>query len=250
MYLNILYSFPCARSIIYKKILLCLLSALSVIAVQTFAYGARLMYYILMTYYIVGAGEFAKEKFCPDKDDVVIAADAGILYTGNRADFAIGDWDSLHGCPKDVETLTLPVMKDYTDTGEAVDYALKNGAREIVLFGAGGGRLDHSLANLQYLAWLAERKVEASMVCPDCTIYAMAQGGRDFFCTGKTLSVIPMRDNVTVSISGVRYPLDKRVLPKDNPGLGVSNVVTEECAHIIVHEGVVLVIVNDKLCDI
>ena len=186
------------------------------------------MYYIRMKYYIVGAGEFAKEKFCPDKDDVVIAADAGILYTGNRADFAIGDWDSLHGCPKDVKTLTLPVMKDYTDTGEAVDY----------------------LANLQYLAWLAERKVEASMVCPDCTIYAMAQGGRDFFCKGKTLSVIPMRDNVTVSISGVRYPLDKRVLPKDNPGLGVSNVVTEECAHIIVHKGVVLVIVNDKLCDI
>ena len=235
---------------IYKKILLCLLSALSVIAVQTFAYGARLMYYIRMKYYIVGAGEFAKEKFCPNTEDVVIAADAGILYTGTRADFAIGDWDSLHGCPKDIETLTLPVMKDYTDTGEAVDYALKNGAREIVLFGAGGGRLDHCLANLQYLAWLAERKVEASMVCPDCTIYAMAQGERDFFCKGKTLSVIPMRDNVTVSISGVRYPLDKRVLPKDNPGLGVSNVVTGECAHIIVHEGVVLVIVNDKLCDI
>ena len=198
-----------------------------------------------MKYYIVGAGEFAQEKFKPEKDDVVIAADAGVAYAGARADIAVGDWDSLHRIPQNVKTVTLPVAKDFTDTGEAVNIALARGAEEIVMFGAGGGRADHYLANLQYLAMLADRGVRASMVCPDCTIFAMAAGERDFAGRGRIISLIPMRERVTVSISGVKYPLKKRLMPADNPGLGVSNVIEKNSAHVAVHEGVVLVIVND-----
>ena len=204
-----------------------------------------MMYDIGMKYYIVGASEFAREKFNPDEKDFVIAADAGIRYVGERADFAIGDWDSLHYIPAGVKAVSLPVVKDYTDTGEAVDYALSKGAEEIVLFGAGGGRTDHFLANLHYLAMIADKGVKASMVCPDCTIYAMAEGERKFGSRGKIISVIPMRERVVASISGVQYPLKKHLMPQDNPGLGVSNVVEENYALITIHEGIVLVIVND-----
>lgn len=38
-----------------------------------------------MKYYIVGASDFAREKFKPEEDAFVIAADAGVLYTGERA---------------------------------------------------------------------------------------------------------------------------------------------------------------------
>lgn len=201
-----------------------------------------------MKYYIVGASDFAREKFKPEEDAFVIAADAGVLYTGERADLAIGDWDSLFRVPEGVKTVTLPVAKDHTDTGEAIDYALSRGAEEIVLFGASGGRTDHYLANLQYLVTIADAGVKASMVCPDCVIYAMAEGEREFEGRGKTLSLIPMRERVEVSISGVRYPLKKKLMPSDNPGLGVSNVIEEKCARVTVREGIVLVIVNDKVC--
>lgn len=204
-----------------------------------------MLYYIRMKYYIVGASEFAEEKFHPEDDAVVIAADAGMKYVGKRADLAIGDWDSLHRYPENVQAVTLPVVKDYTDTGEAVDHALNHDATEIVMFGTSGGRVDHYLANLQYLVMIADRGVKASMVCPDCTIYAMAEGEREFYGKGSIISVIPMRERVVVSISGVQYPLKKHLMPEDNPGLGVSNVIEAECARITVHEGIVLVIVND-----
>lgn len=206
---------------------------------------SHLMYYILMKYYIVGASEFAREKFHPEDDAVVIAADAGVKYVGERADLAIGDWDSLHSFPSNIKAVTLPVVKDYTDTGEAVDHALQHGATEIVMFGTSGGRVDHYLANLQYLVMIADRGVKASMVCPDCTIYAMAEGEREFYGKGKTLSIIPMRERVTVSVSGVQYPLKKHLMPEDNPGLGVSNMIWEKCARVTIHEGIVLVILND-----
>ena len=141
-----------------------------------------------MKYYIVGASDFAREKFKPEEDAFVIAADAGVLYTGERADLAIGDWDSLFRVPEGVNTVTLPVAKDHTDTGEAIDYALSHGAEEIVLFGASGGRTDHYLANLQYLVTIADAGVKASMVCPDCTIYAMAEGVREFYGKGSMRS--------------------------------------------------------------
>ena len=73
----------------------------------------------------------------------------------------------------------------------------------------------------------------------------MAAGERDCAGRGRRIASIPVRERVTVSISGVKYPLKKHLMPADHPGLGVSNVIEENSAHVAVHEGVVLVIVND-----
>lgn len=204
------------------------------------------MYDIDMVYYIVGAGEFAREKFDPTSEDVVIAADAGILYTGGREDYAIGDWDSAGDIPKNVKCRTLPVCKDFTDLGEAVDYALEQGAQKIRLFGAGGGRTDHYLANLGYVAYLAEKGKDVAMVCPDCTISGLTAGGiKEVEKKGTVFSVIAARDKVRISISGARYNLDNSVMPASNPGLGISNVAENGNTAVTVHEGTVLVIEND-----
>ena len=66
----------------------------------------------------------------------------------------IGDMDSLsdedrarleaRGC----RFVEHPRAKDETDLELALTYAVQEGAREIVILGALGGRLDHLLANL------------------------------------------------------------------------------------------------------
>ncbi len=77
---------------------------------------------------------------------------------------------------KHVETVTVPVEKDDTDTMLAAEYAAYHGACEVVLFGGTGGeRLDHTLANFHVLAYLQNRGIPARMLDAHTEIY-LAQG--------------------------------------------------------------------------
>ena len=53
--------------------------------------------------------------------------------------------------------MTVPVEKDDTDTLLAVRVALEKGYRDIRIYGAFGGRLDHTLANLATLEFLRQQ---------------------------------------------------------------------------------------------
>ena len=197
-------------------------------------------------YYIVGSCGFAAHKFHPSQSDTVIAADGGYASVGSRANYAVGDWDSLGGKPQDIACVSLPTRKDLTDMGYAIQLALRGGADEIRLFGADGGRIDHYLANLQYAVYIAGMGVKCTIYCADCNIYACHIGtatikGRK----GATMSFIPMQENTCVSLSGVEYPLDNHTMPYDNPGLGVSNVIDKDIADITVHSGAGLIILYD-----
>lgn len=97
--------------------------------------------------------------------DYWIGADYGAIYLlegGLPLDLAIGDFDSItkeqlnliHLNAKQV--LTYPSMKDETDTQLAIMEAIKVKATEIVLFGATGGRFDHTFANV----WLLQQVIK------------------------------------------------------------------------------------------
>ena len=84
----------------------------------------------------------------PDKDDLVIAADAGLLTArrfGVEPSIVLGDFDTLGepDVPEETELIRVPTQKDDTDTQLAVCVALERGAREIVIIGGLDGRLDH-----------------------------------------------------------------------------------------------------------
>lgn len=197
-------------------------------------------------YYIVGSCGFAAHKFCPAKGDTVIAADGGLASVSDRADFAVGDWDSLGSKPENIACISLPTHKDLTDIGYAIQHALRGGATEIRLFGADGGRIDHYLANLQYALYIAGMGVKCTLYCNDCNIYACNLGsatvrGRK----NAIMSFMPMQDGTCVSLSGVEYPLNEHLMPYDNPGLGVSNVIIKDIATITVHSGAGLIIIYD-----
>ena len=70
-------------------------------------------------------------------------------------DLIVGDFDS-HPVPHlPVETIRLPREKDDTDTMFAAREAQRRGFSEVLLLGAIGRRLDHSLGNVAILYWLA-----------------------------------------------------------------------------------------------
>ena len=69
----------------------------------------------------------------------------------------VGDFDSYDDPHLDVETITLPVAKDDTDTVYAMREGMKRGCKEFLLLGAIGSRLDHTLVNAYILTSLENR---------------------------------------------------------------------------------------------
>ena len=91
------------------------------------------------TCYIVGAASLDGVRLSPRAGDYVIAADGGyrsLKARGIEPDFVMGDFDSLGYRPDHPNVETHPVMKDDTDLGLAVRWALVHGYRRLVMAGA------------------------------------------------------------------------------------------------------------------
>lgn len=206
----------------------------------------------MKTCYIVAAAELAAERLKPGEGDLVIAADAGMKHLarlGIEPDIALGDFDSLGYVPEAPSVEVCPVRKDDTDTMAALKRALELGYRRVLIFGGlGGARFDHSLANVQALAWADAHGMEAVLVGRGCALTAISDGttlefdarySGDFsaFCFGPEASGI--------CESGLSYFLDDAVLTPDFP-LAVSNSFTGERARISVARGRLIVYWHDE----
>ena len=108
--------------------------------------------------FIYAAGTFYGLREPPREGDLQIAADAGLLLCerlGVRPDVVLGDFDSMDASEAPPDCIRVPVEKDDTDTMLALREGLRRGCDTFYLYGAtGGARLDHTLANLQSLAFL------------------------------------------------------------------------------------------------
>lgn len=196
--------------------------------------------------YIVGAGSVEGVTLRPGLGDYLIAADAGyarLHELGLEADMVMGDFDSLCAVPDHPNVVRHPAVKDDTDMMLAAKAGVERGYRTFVLCGGLGGRLDHSLANLQTLAWLSKRGLRAFLV-GEGTVAAAVTGGALSFGGGKSgiISVFCCGDRAGgVTLAGLKYPLSGAVLTCDMP-LGVSNEFTGVPASVSVREGTLLVL--------
>ncbi len=176
--------------------------------------------------YIVGAAAYCA-PFLPAADDIVVAADGGLLHLRARGitpALTVGDFDSLSSPPDGENVLTFPVEKDDTDTMLAVKLLWERGVREFRLLACTGGRSDHTLANLQTLLWVA-RRGGCAVLCGKGECFAVLQNSGAHLAakTEGTLSVFAQGgDARDVTLQGVQYPLENGTLNADFP-LGVSN---------------------------
>ena len=192
------------------------------------------------TCYIVGAGTFYDRGFAPGAEDFVIAADGGyrtLLERGTPMDLVVGDFDSMGVRPDHPKVVDLPVEKDDTDTMAAIRLGWDRGYRTFRLYGGTGGRVDHTLANLQSLVWLSVRGGRGFLVGEDWTAAAITDGSLAFSADHRgTLSVFCQGD-----LEGLKYSLKNAVLTCDFP-LGVSNSFAGAESRVTVGKGTLLVI--------
>lgn len=186
--------------------------------------------------------QFVKEIIKPD--DIIIAADSGaehIYKIGAEPDVLIGDMDSISVEPHGGEVIKLNVMKDETDTEAATRIALEKGADEIVILGATGTRLDHSLANILLLKQLSERNIKAQIMDEKNIVQYIDSSFEIEGDKGDILSVIPLTKLSIESTAGLLYEVNDDFLDVGS-SRGISNVMTENMASVRVKNGSALVI--------
>lgn len=197
--------------------------------------------------HVVGAGEFCPRGLTPGPGDLVIAADGGFAALeglGRSPDLVVGDFDSLGHRPDHPQVVALPVEKDDTDMHSAIRLGWERGYRAFRLYGGTGGRIDHTLANIQSLAWLASQRGRGWLVGPDWTATVLSDGGALTLEAGRQgmVSVFCLGDRAEgVDIQGLKYGLSDGVLTADYP-LGVSNSFLGGESRVSVRRGKLLVL--------
>lgn len=198
---------------------------------------------------IVGAGECKKLDFQKIGDDLIIAADGGCAYLekyGIKPDIIIGDFDSLGRVPEGDEVIKLNTEKDITDMHAAVDIGLEKGYVEFHFYGACGGRIDHTLANIQLVAHLAQKNIKAYIHDDKTVITALCNGTLRFAPKYKGyISVFSHSDKcLGVYLKGLKYTLENAVLNNAFP-LGVSNEFLGNDSEITVENGTAILIYSE-----
>lgn len=196
--------------------------------------------------YVVGAGENCGINFHPAKEDFVIAADAGLSYleqAGIRADLVIGDFDSLSARPQHHNVIALRAEKDDTDMLAAVREGIREDYSDFRLYCGTGGRMDHTLANLQVLAFLAESGRQGFLMDHDSVITAITDReiAFDRIASGYVSVFSYSEKSVGVCLRGLKYELDHAVLANTFP-LGVSNEFIGRESSISVENGTLLIV--------
>jgi len=182
------------------------------------------------------------------QDDLVICADSGYLHCntlGITPDLIIGDFDSgsLSGVPAGVPVTKLPVEKDQTDLHACICYAMEQGATEILLFGARGTRLDHSLAAISLVYMGLMQGVTIRTVDEHNEMFMFRDTAEIPKKEGYKLSLLPITPVRGIYAEGVYYPLNGQAMDWGNP-YGVSNEFTAEVAKIRVESGVLMAILS------
>ncbi len=186
------------------------------------------------------------------KDDYLIAADGGARHMeilGLSPAVIVGDLDSIDPSlllrmqEEGADVEQHPAAKDATDLELAIARAVRDGATEILLLGAVGGRLDQTTANLLILA---QKNWTVPLTIAEGDQLARVLRGRQSVTlsglTGGYVSAVALSEEVTgVTYRGLEYPLENATLRLGSTR-GVSNTMVSSPAQVSIESGILLVI--------
>lgn len=182
-------------------------------------------------------------------DDFIIAADGGLRHTkklGLTPHIVMGDMDSMKGQTIPDGAILFPAQKDDTDTMLAIKQGLKLGYRSFVIYGGLGGRLDHTVANIQALSYLLGEEAEGTLIDENHKVFLLRNGKISLDEPYHYISVFAYGGVCRgVTLQGVQYPLNRATLTPDFP-LGASNQQKGEKALIQVEDGTLLLILANE----
>lgn len=187
--------------------------------------------------------------------DYVICLDGGYNIAsdaGFNTDLLMGDMDSLSGdIPDNVPLERFIPEKDYSDLELALQKAVELDAKNVTIVGGIGGRLDHTIANIQLLSQYTDNFESLTMLDGrnKCFVLNKAQMSGISLKPepGSYLSFFSLSEKCTgLTLKNVKYPLNDHTLPRTG-SLCVSNeFIEKKDAVISVKNGTLLVVISKK----
>lgn len=207
---------------------------------------------------VIGAGDLTVGHIDIKEEDFVIAVDGGINYCGVleiEPDMILGDYDSVNSTQREEilklkeqvpdRVVVLSVQKDDTDMLAALKLGLDKGYDRFLIYGGTGGRLEHTIANIQSLLYLKKHDAVGYLMDGSGMIFVMKneevklrdnlEGYFSLFCIGSKAT--------GVNIRGMKYELTDYTMTNDFP-IGVSNEFIGKEATVSVEDGELVGIVN------
>lgn len=194
-----------------------------------------------------------------DSNDVTwIGADRGVFYLleeGITPVRAFGDFDSVSESEmeiikskvSDIE-LFIP-EKDETDIEHALNWAIAQNPSNIKIFGATGGRMDHTLVNVQLLYKSIETKIPMEIIDKQ-NIITLKEPNTYFLHKNEEypyVSFIPLTMNVLgISLDGFKYGLSNKDISLSST-LCISNELELEKGTYSFKDGILLVVRSKDL---
>ncbi|WP_312699622.1 thiamine diphosphokinase [Sedimentibacter sp.] len=207
-----------------------------------------------MTALIVGNGSDIDKSCIKNLNiDYVICADGGLEKVKNLGlvpDLILGDFDSVDKSVLEyykslnIETVAFPPEKDYTDMELAIDQAVEMGFRDIILAGATGTRLDHSVANMLLIEKYHKIDVNIQIIDNNNFIQIVKDTMTIPFRKNYYVSLIPLSESIEgLTLEGFKYPLNNVNVERGST-LCVSNEISEDAGVIRLKKGSALVFIS------
>ena len=205
--------------------------------------------------HVMCAGDLTVSEINKEAEDLLIAADGGYDYCmllGVTPDIIIGDFDSvsedgLNEMEKitGAEIIRLPKEKDDTDTLAALKVGLSKGYRKFNIYGATGGRLEHTIANMQCLLFLKEHEATGYLCDGTGLIFAIREESVSFRKEmSGFLSLFSAGEKAQgVTIEGMKYTMKNGEITNTFP-IGISNEFIGEQGSISVNKGALFGIIS------
>lgn len=207
---------------------------------------------------LIGAGDLTVSEIPMEENDICIAVDAGYEYCKLleiTPDYILGDFDSISekeaegvaviAKQEEDKVIVLPVEKDDTDMLAALKLGLSQGYQSFRIYGGMGGRIEHTIANIQCLLYLKEHNAVGYLM--DGTGMILVAKDEEISFQDSMdgyMSLFSLGERATVSIENMKYLLQEHEITNSFP-IGISNeFILGEKGKVTVHKGAVVMIVS------
>lgn len=199
--------------------------------------------------YIFAGGEFDGFFDQVKEEDYIIGADKGYTYIekiGLRPNIIIGDFDSAKK-PDFENKIVLKPEKDETDLYAAINIGIKKGYKKIIVYGALGGRISHTIANIKILEDFKKKGIDIELKNKNQRLFIIDKNFIEKKQIENTyVSLFALTEKVeNLSLINLKYQLKNYTL-ENHMHIGVSNEPIGKEFKIEFDKGMLLVIYENK----